>query len=453
MTTFAPITSLSVAQNRQRREFEPGTLNELADSISTVGLMHAPVVRQGPDGLVLVAGERRLRAISDLHELGVLFKYQGEVVPAGQVPYVTLGQLNQLEAWEAELEENIRRVDLTWQERAQATASLMELRQAQASDEGRPPPTVSDIAREVRTIPEAHGGLEGPVAGDYQADTKKELIISRFLHDKDVAAAPTLREAYKILKKKEEGARNAQLAAVVGRNYSSTQHTLVNEDCLHWMREQATGQFDIILTDPPYGMGADEFGDSGQGSSAGAHFYQDDYASWAGLMAQLPAALFRITKPEAHAYLFCDFDRFPELRSQMALAGWRVHRTPLIWHNPDGFRCPWPDQGPQRRYELILYAVKGKKKVTAIREDVLKYGRDAALGHPAQKPVPLLIDLLRRSAAPGDRVLDPFAGSGSTVEAAHELKLTCTAIEKDPSAYGIAVKRLQSLSAFDQGLF
>jgi site-specific DNA-methyltransferase (adenine-specific) len=453
MTTFTSIESLAVAPNRQRREFEPGSLNELADSISTVGLMHAPVVRQGLDGLILVAGERRLRAISDLHDLGVLFKYQGEIVPAGQVPYVTLGQLSQLEAWEAELEENIRRVDLTWQERAQATASLMELRQAQADDAGLPAPTVSDIAREVRTIPDAFGGKEGPVQGDYQSDTRKELIVSRFLHDKDVAAAPTLKEAYKVLKKKEEGAKNAQLAATVGRNYSVSQHALVQGDCLHWMREQEAGQFDVILADPPYGMGADSFGDSGQGSSAGAHFYQDDYPSWAGLMQQLPAALFRITKPDAHAYLFCDFDRFPELRERMGEAGWRVHRTPLIWHNPDGFRCPWPDQGPQRKYELILYAVKGRKKVTSIREDVLRYGRDAALGHPAQKPVPLLIDLLRRSAAPGDRVLDPFAGSGSTIEAAHELKLTCTAVEKDPSAYGIAVKRLQSLSAFEPGLF
>jgi len=33
--------------------------------------------------------------------------------------------------------------------------------------------------------------------------------------------------------------------------------------------------FDVILTDPPYGMGADEFGDSG-GLTEGAHAYKDD---------------------------------------------------------------------------------------------------------------------------------------------------------------------------------
>lgn len=453
MTTFAPLTSIIVSPERQRREFEPGALNELAESIETNGLMHAPVVRHDGDRLVLVAGERRLRAIADLHELGRLFRYQGEFVPIGQVPYVTLGQLGYLEAWEAELEENIRRVDLTWQERAQATASLMELRTAQASEGGKPRPTVSDIAREVRDVPEAHGGQGGSVQGSYQTDTRHELIVSRFLHDPDVAKASTLKEAVKVLKKKEAAAQNASLAEAVGRTYSSAVHRLEQANCLEWLRTAPEASWDIILTDPPYGMGADEFGDSGQGTVAAAHFYKDDYETWQGLMRELPELLFRAAKADAHAYLFCDIDRFAELRERMASAGWRVHRTPLIWHNPDGFRCPWPDAGPQRRYELILYAVKGAKKVTAIREDVLRYGKDAALGHPAQKPVPLLIDLLRRSAAPGDRVLDPFGGSGSTVEACHELKLPCTMIEQDASAYGIAVRRVQSLSAFDQGLF
>jgi site-specific DNA-methyltransferase (adenine-specific) len=76
---------------------------------------------------------------------------------------------------------------------------------------------------------------------------------------------------------------------------------------------------------------------------------------------------------------------------------------------------------------------------------VLEFGKDKAVGHPAQKPVPLLVELLRRSARPGDRVLDLFAGSFATVEACHELKLGCTAVERDASAYGIGVKRVQGL--------
>jgi DNA modification methylase len=219
------------------------------------------------------------------------------------------------------------------------------------------------------------------------------------------------------------------------------------------MAAAPASSFDIILTDPPYGMGADQFGDSGQGVGAAAHFYKDDYETWLPLATAFAAASFRLAKPDAFLYAFCDIDRFAELRGLLAGAGWRVHRTPFIWHNPDGFRAPWPDQGPQRKYELICYAVKGERKVSAVKEDVLKYGKNEALGHPAQKPVPLLIDLLKRVARPGDQVLDPFAGSGATIEACHELKLSCTAIEQDAGAFGIAVKRTQSLAAFDAAPF
>ena len=450
MSTLIPIEQISIAANRQRREFKPDAINELADSIVANGLLQCPILRIEGDQFILVAGERRLRAITDLHALGRAFSYNGATVPEGQVPFTTLGRLDPLAAWEAELEENIRRVDLTWQEKAQATASLMELRSAQAADAGTPAPRVADIAREVRDI--SADTPDGKL-GDAATMTRNELIVTRFLSDGEVAKAPSLKEAMKILKKREDVRQRTELATLVGKTFSSSDHRVLNEDCLAWMRDAEPAQFDIILTDPPYGMGADNFGDSGQGVGAAAHFYEDSYETWLEIMSVFPECAWALAKPSAHCYVFCDFDRFPELRSKMQAAGWKVHRTPLIWSNPDGFRAPWPEQGCQRKYELILYAVKGERKVNQLKGDVLEYRRDVSVGHPAQKPVPLLIDLLRRSAQPGDRVFDPFAGSGATIEACHELKLTCTAIERDAGAYGIAVRRVQSLATFDESLF
>ncbi|MCE5191510.1 MAG: DNA modification methylase [Actinomycetia bacterium] len=443
MTLFAPVEAIRVSVKRQRKTFSPDTLAELGASISKIGLLHAPVLRAAADGtgFELVAGERRFRAITDLHELGVIFRYGGEEVPHGQVPYVTLGQLDPLDAWEAELEENIQREDLTWQERAAATAELMELRKAQADERGSAPPTVASIARELR-----------PDEVEPTQSVRQELIVSRFLKDPEVAAAKTVNEAVKILKKREEKTKQAELAAVIGKTFSSASHTLLNEDFIAWSRSAPPAQFDIILTDPPYGMGADEFGDSGQGTAAAAHGYEDSYENWLTLMRVFPSATFALAKADAHAYVFCDLDRFPELRTRMSEAGWRVHRTPLIWHNTDGFRVPWVGVGPQRKYECILFAVKGEKKANSVKPDVLAYGKDAALGHPAQKPVALLLDLLTRSAKPGDRVLDPCAGSGATIEACHELKLSCTALEQLPWAYGIAAKRMQDLKALEETL-
>ena len=449
MTTFVSIETLAVSAARQRREFLPAAINELAESIVTNGLLQAPVARFADGKVTLVAGERRLRAMSDLHELGRAFTYNGEAVPPGMIPCTSLGDLTDLQAWEAELEENIRRVDLTWQERAQATAQLMELRRLQAEEEERPMPRVVDIARELdRVAPSTPDGMAGGPA----TETRNELIVSRFLHDKDVAAAPSLKEAVKILKKREERERQSELAASVGLTFTSASHRLEHANCIEWMSAAPPAQFDIILTDPPYGMGADQFGTSGVGVSAAAHFYDDSYEMWANVMDYFAMQSFRLAKLSAHLYAFCDFDRFHEFKAKLTRAGWKVHRTPLIWSNPDGFRAPWPEQGCQRKYELILYAVKGDRKVISLKGDVLEYRKDASVGHPAQKPVPLLIDLLRRSARPGDVVLDPFMGSGSTVEACHTLRLPCTGIEQDASAYGIAVERVRELGEMERTL-
>jgi len=133
--------------------------------------------------------------------------------------------------------------------------------------------------------------------------------------------------------------------------------------------------------------------------------------------------------------------------------GWWVFRTPLIWYKKAGMRAPWPQHGPQRKFETILYAVKGKRPVNLVTGDVLDYAPDSNLGHAAQKPTALFEDLLRRSVKPGDSVLDPFCGSGPVFPAAHALKCRATGIELDTASYGIGVKGIEALkSQLDLGL-
>ena len=434
MNRFIEITAIKVAPNRQRREHDITAHQELVESIRTRGLLHAPVLRVVGEDYVLVAGERRLRAMRDLQELGQDWSYNGEPVIHGFVPYTTLGELDELEAEEAELEENIRRLDLTWQERSAATARLCDLRGRQAEAAGLVRPTTSDIALEIR----------GSTTAPHHEATRQEILLAKHLSRPEIAKATTAAEAFKILKRIEQQEKHVELARVVGKSLTSHSHTLENREAIGWMKEQPDGVFDVILTDPPYGMGADQFGDSG-GAAQGAHFYEDSYESWVFLMEEFVALSFRIAKPEAHLYCFCDIDRFADLRLGMENAGWKVFRTPLIWYKPNGNRAPWPDAGPQRKYECILFAVKGGKKVNHLRGDVLEYPADQNLGHQAQKPVGLYEDLLRRSAAPGDKVLDPFAGTGPILVAAHNLKVYATAIEQDAVAYGIMVERMKGI--------
>ena len=89
---LAPISSIIVRPKRQRKLFDEAKLAELRASIeSEVGLLHPIVVRGEADGLVLVAGERRLRSIQDIYDLGGSIRHAGKAVPPGQVPYVDLG--------------------------------------------------------------------------------------------------------------------------------------------------------------------------------------------------------------------------------------------------------------------------------------------------------------------------------------------------------------------------
>lgn len=434
MLRLIPLSEIKISPTRQRKEFRHEEILSLAESIRANSLLHAPILRHDGDGYTLVAGERRLRAIKNIYELDGTFSYDGRPVPAGLVPHTLLSDLSSLAAEEAELEENIRRIDLSWQERAAATARLAALRTAQAKLAGAPPPTAQDIALEVR----------GASTGSPGETTRREILVARHLADSDVAAASSVDEAFKILRKKEERKKVEELGERIGRTFNSSSHQALNEDATEWLGKCPDGVFDVILTDPPYGMGADKFGDSGS-EGTGDHTYSDDFETFRRCLAASAAHFSRITKPQAHLYWFCDLDNFFLCRTAFQEGGWEVFRTPLIWYNPTGFRMPWVEYGPQRKYECILYGVKGKRRTRTKSPDVITFPRENTEAHAAQKPAALFLDLLQRSCVPGDTVLDPFMGSGTIFPAAHELRVRATGIEIDLGNYGIALKRLGAL--------
>lgn len=433
------LQAIKISPSRQRRLFDPGKMQEFSDKIKSEGLLHPIVLRVEGEHFVLVAGERRLRAISDLSLLGESIRHDGIDVAPGFIPYTLFADLDPLAAEEAELSENINRENLSWSERAAATTRIHSLRARQAEARGDPAHPVAATSIEVR----------GSSLGSNQETTRRELLVAAHLDDPEVKAAGSLDDAWKVLKKKESSARDKALGESVGRTFGAGLHKCFNEDSLIWLAKCEAETYDVILTDPPYGMGADEFGDSG-GLAAGTHGYEDTAENAGQCYSALAHHGFRVCKPQAHLYAFCDIDMFPMLKELFSSAGWWVFRTPLIWHKPSAMRAPWPEHGPQRKYETILYAVKGKKPVTKIAPDLFAYPPDTNRGHAAQKPVALFEDLLRRSIRPGDSVLDPFCGSGPIFPAAHGLKCKATGIELDMASYGISVKRIEALKAQEE---
>ncbi len=441
MTNSIHYDLISISPDRQRQEFEPESITDLANSISAIGLLHPPVMRETPDGLVLVAGERRLRAMEQLWIMNEPVRHNGVIHPPYHVPYATLGELSETDAEEAELDENLKRRDLTWQEQSAAIARLHALRLKQAALLGESH-SVADTMTELPSSTSVPG-----LSTSRHDDVRKSILLADHLSNPDVAKSKSVKEAFKILQKQEAQKTHAELAERVGKNFNSSVHKLINTDCLEWLAQCPDNSFDVILTDPPYGMDAQNFGDGAGTMGNAEHHYDDSQDSWITMMAQLCPLLYRVSKPQAHAYIFCDFDRFHHLKQEMQKAGWYVFRTPLVNYKPRSGRIPLPEHGPKRQYELILYAIKGRKPVTAIYSDVISTVLEENLTHGAQKPVELYVDLLRRSVKPGDSVLDAFAGTGTIFPAAHQLKCRATGLEQSLEYYGIAIKRLNSVDA------
>jgi site-specific DNA-methyltransferase (adenine-specific) len=429
---------LHIEEGRQRKDISAEAILELAGSITHNGLIHACVVRLDDENrTVLVAGERRVKAMEYIWNFGQSVRYGEYDIPAYKIPCNYLGEIDPIAAFEIELEENIRRKDISWQERAQAVARLAKLKSELEGEEPSP-------ARLAETLGLSVSGGGG---GTPAQDVRQDLILARHMADPDIAKAASRSDAFKILKRKEEVTQNAALGAAISTQTLANEHKLLKGNCLEILPTLPDASFDVILSDPPYGMEAQDFGDSGgTGGAVGGHFYDDTHDNWIRLMSGLAAAIDRLAKPQAHLYLFCDIDRFAALRDFIGASGvWKCFRTPLIWFNPGGSRAPWPQNGPQRKSQYILYAVRGSKPVISMLGDVLTHGSDSNLGHHAQKPVSLYNDLLRRSVRPGDSVLDPFCGTGTIFPAAHALKCKATAIEMDDMALGIAAARLKEL--------
>jgi adenine-specific DNA-methyltransferase len=102
-------------------------------------------------------------------------------------------------------------------------------------------------------------------------------------------------------------------------------------------------------------------------------------------------------------------------------------------------------------HELILYFKKGLREVPYRRSGIIAVNRVHASQHihPTEKPVPLLEKLIEMSTDPGDLVVDPFSGSGSTVVAAQRLGRRGIGIELDEHYIERSRERVRAISILD----
>ncbi len=410
---YINMTAITTGE-RHRKKFSPRPLKDLEDSILLpMGLLHPIIVRQvAPDEYALVVGERRLRAIRNIHDAEKSFFFAGHEVDHEMIPCIVADpSLSDSDIYEAELDENIRREDLTWQERVSAISELHALR-----TKANPLHTFADTARELQTPAELEPGQLPPTTRPRSTHTANSVLIAEHLHDEDVANAPSERDALRIITRKME----LLFAAATPRPTSP--HTLHYGDfqSIHF----EAGQFDTVITDPPYGVGVKHFGNAARLR----HEYDEEDSE--PLHQHLVELLTRSCAPDAHVFIFCDFDFFLTLKYMFTEYGWKVRRTPLIWSKGNMGHLPEGDvYGFKRSYELILVASRGDKSYKSLITDILHSEAPRNKIHAAQKPIELYTALLQISTYAGEFVFDPFAGSGPIFAAATEVGAIATGCE------------------------
>lgn len=150
----------------------------------------------------------------------------------------------------------------------------------------------------------------------------------------------------------------------------------------------------------------------------------------------------RLTK--RWALVFCQVEAAMKWRDSLVAAQLDYART-CVWVKPDGMPQYTGDR-PGMGYESIIAChAPGKKRWNGGgRHGVFIVNKNDSdrSGHPTQKPDALMDLLIKLFTDPGDLILDPFAGSGTTGVAAIRLGRRFIGWERDPKYHAIALKRL-----------
>ena len=262
--------------------------------------------------------------------------------------------------------------------------------------------------------------------------------------------------------------------------------TLYLADCLHVLRTLPDNSIDLVFTSPPYA-------DQRKNTYGGIH--PDDYVKW---FLPISAELLRVLK---HSGTFClnikekvvDGERSTyvlELILEMRKQGWRWTEE-FIWHKKNCYPGKWPNRfrdawerilqfNKQKRFKMNQEAVMvpmgdwAKSRLRRLSDNDKKrmdsrvgsgFGKNIAnwltrdkayptnvlhlatecanKGHSAAFPRGLPDWFIRLFSDEGDVVLDPFAGSGTTIEVAISRKRKAMGIEIHEPYFDLMVENVE----------
>jgi site-specific DNA-methyltransferase (adenine-specific) len=199
---------------------------------------------------------------------------------------------------------------------------------------------------------------------------------------------------------------------------------------------------DVFVTDPPYARsGGASTGWTAAGERAMMLGGADQF--WVYWFTDVARKLAQSCAKDACGFVFTDYRTVGLVDRAFAASGtgWVMSQC-LVWdRDAIGLGSPF-----RASHELIAFCRsegfkwEGRKDIRNVLRYRWPYGEHEH--HPAEKPVSLLRYLVETVSAPGAVVLDPFAGSGSTLVAAKQAGRRAIGIEIEERHCGTAARRL-----------
>ena len=232
---------------------------------------------------------------------------------------------------------------------------------------------------------------------------------------------------------------------VIGDLFEIGEHRLLCGNCIHAdsINKLMDGKYaDTIITDPPYSSGG--FQESGKttesiGTRSGESIALDNLST-TGYKALVREFIPLHPKVDS-VYIFTDWKMWQHTLESVEMTGFRV-RNMIVWDKMQmGMGMPWRNQ-----HELICYGKRTAGKINSGKYgNVLQSKRTGNEFPPTQKPVDIIDPLIKNTDC--KIIFEPFAGSGTTMIAAHQNNKICYATELSPNFCAVIIDRMKKLDS------
>ncbi len=240
-----------------------------------------------------------------------------------------------------------------------------------------------------------------------------------------------------------------------------TQSALVLGDSLDLLTRLPSGHFDACIADPPYNMSKKKglawaFSKHVTMQETWDRFSQDEYVEFT---AKWLAEVSRVVKPNGNLFLFGTYHNIYTMGFLIQRMDLKILNS-IIWTKPNAqpnITCRmltesseqliWVANNPVKQATKWTFnyadakVMNGGKQMRNVWEFPLTPKRERIGGHPNQKPEAILKRIVRIGTEPGDLILDPFSGSGTTGFAALAEGRRFFHFERDPKYFAVQKER------------